>query len=152
MFSSLRKVLAIAFIVAIPSGPATAAGDLTALEPVEIKVQLGNEKDALQFFPETINLETGKLYRLILSNPSPQKHYFSSEALAQAVFTRKVQVNGADGKPIAEVKGQIREVEVYPTGITEWWLVPIKTGNFSDLKCTIPGHSQAGMVGNISIK
>jgi uncharacterized cupredoxin-like copper-binding protein len=151
MFSSLRKVLAIAFIVAIPLGPAKAAGDLTTLEPVEIKVQLGNEKDALQFFPETINLETGKLYRSILSNPSPQKHYFSSEALAR-VFTRKVQVNGADGKPIAEVKGQIREVEVYPRGITEWWFVPIKTGNFSDLKCTIPGHSQAGMVGNISIK
>ena len=152
MFPSLRQVLAFGFIVAIPLGPAKAAGDLTAQEAVEIKVQLGNGKDALRFFPETINLETGKLYRLILSNPSPQKHYFSSEAMAQAVFTRKVQVNGADGKPIAEVKGQIREVEVHPKGITEWWFVPIKTGNFGDLKCTIPGHSQAGMVGNISIK
>jgi uncharacterized cupredoxin-like copper-binding protein len=152
MIPSLRQVLAVSFIVAVPLGPAKAAGDLTAQEPVEIKVQLGNEKDALRFFPGTINLETGKLYRLILSNPSPQKHYFSSEAMAQAVFTRKVQVNGADGKPIAEVKGQIREVEVYPKGITEWWFVPIKTGNFGDLKCTIPGHSQAGMVGSISIK
>jgi uncharacterized cupredoxin-like copper-binding protein len=152
MFPSLRQILAIVFIVAIPLGSAEAAGDLTTQEPVEIKVQLGNEKDALRFFPETINLETGKLYRLIISNPSPQKHYFSSEAMAQAVFTRKVQVNGADGKPIAEVKGQIREVEVYPGGITEWWFVAIKTGHFGDLKCTIPGHSQGGMVGNISIQ
>jgi uncharacterized cupredoxin-like copper-binding protein len=152
MFPSLRQILAIVFIVVIPLGSAEAAGDLTTQEPVEIKVQLGNEKDALRFFPETINLETGKLYRLIISNPSPQKHYFSSEAMAQAVFTRKVQVNGADGKPTAEVKGQIREVEVYPGGITEWWFVAIKTGHFGDLKCTIPGHSQGGMVGNISIK
>jgi len=152
MFRSSVFVLAFAFIIAIPVGPAKAAGDLTTQEPVEIRVQLGNEADALRFFPETINLETGKLYRLILSNPSPQKHYFSSEGMAQAVFTRKVQINGPDGKPIAEVKGQIREVEVYPRGIAEWWFVPIKTGNFNDLKCTIPGHSQGGMVGNISIK
>lgn len=152
MFRSLRQILAIGFIVAISLGSVEAAGDLTAQEPIEIKVQLGNEKDELRFFPETINLETGKLYRLIISNPSPQKHYFSSEAMAQAVFTRKVQVNGADGKPIAEVKGHIREIEVYPGGITEWWFVAIKTGHFADLKCTIPGHSQGGMGGNIIIK
>jgi uncharacterized cupredoxin-like copper-binding protein len=152
MGPSSVQVLILAFTIAMPLGSAKAAGDLTNQEPVEIKVQLGNEKDALRFFPETINLETGKLYRLILSNPSPQKHYFSSEGMAQAIFTRKVQVNGADGKPIAEVKGHIREVEVYPKGITEWWFVPVKTGSFSDLKCTIPGHSQAGMIGSISIK
>jgi hypothetical protein len=32
----------------------------------------------------------------------------SSEGLAGAVFTRKAQVNGKDGKPIAEVKGAVR--------------------------------------------
>ena len=72
--------------------------------------------------------------------------------MAQAVFTRKVQVNGADGKAIAEVKGQIREIEVYPGGTTEWWFVPVKAGKFNDLKCTIPGHTEMGMVGSITIK
>jgi uncharacterized cupredoxin-like copper-binding protein len=145
-------LLALVFTAALPLRPAEAAGDLTTQEPVELRVQLGNEKDALRFFPETITLETGKLYRLILSNPSPQKHYFSSAGLAQAVFTRKVQVNGADGKPVAEVKGHIREIEVYPKGSAEWWLVPVKTGTFSDLKCTIPGHHEGGMAGTISIR
>lgn len=129
-----------------------AAGDLTSQEPIEITVQLGNDKNAMAFFPDTVNMETGKLYKLILANPSPQKHYFSSEGMAQAVFTRKVQVNGKDGKAIAEVKGSIREIEVYPGGNTEWWLVPVKTGTFNDLKCTIPGHGQAGMVGKVIIK
>ncbi len=152
MFHTSRWIPAVVVMAIVPSGQAQAAGDLTAQPPVEIKVQLGNRQDALRFFPATINLETGRLYRLILSNPSPQKHYFSSAALAQAVFTRKVQVNGADGRPIAEVKGQIREIEVYPGGISEWWFVPVKTGKFADLECTIPGHRQGGMVGDVRIK
>lgn len=129
-----------------------AAGDMTQQAPIDIKVQLGNEKNALRFVPDNIDLETGKLYRLILSNPSPQKHYFSSEGLSQAVFTRKVQINDATGKALAEVKGAIREIEVYPNAVSEWWFVPVKTGHFGDLKCTIPGHTEAGMVGHISIK
>lgn len=151
MTPSLRQALVVGLIFAVPFGMATAVGDLTNQEPVELKVRLGNENDALRFFPEAISLETGRLYRLTLSNPSPQKHYFSSEGLSQAVFTRKVQVNGADGKAIAEVKGQIREIEVYPKATTEWWFVPLKTGNFGDVKCTIPGHSEAGMVGSVRI-
>ncbi len=129
-----------------------AAGDLTAQQPIEIQVELGNEGNALRFFPDSIELETGKLYRLVLHNPSPQKHYFSSDQFSQAVFTRKVQINGEDGKPTAEVKGVIREIEVYPNGTTEWWLVPVKAGNFDDLKCTISGHVEGGMIGSIAIK
>ena len=127
---------------------AHAAGDLSRQAPLEVRVQLGDEKGTRRFFPETIELETGKLYRLVVSNPSPEKHYFSSDALSQAVYTRKVQVNGPDGKAI--VTG--REIEVLPKASTEWWLVPVKAGRFGDLKCTEPGHSEAGMVGQIVIK
>lgn len=129
-----------------------AAGDLSQQTPVELRVQLGDEKGARRFFPEKVELETGKLYRLIFSNPSPEKHYFSSDAFSQAVFTRKVQVNGPDGKATAEVKGFIREIEVYPKASTEWWLIPIKTGQFTDLKCTVQGHAEAGMIGQIIVK
>jgi uncharacterized cupredoxin-like copper-binding protein len=146
------RVLLIGAVFASCTGVALAAGDMTQQTPIDIKVQLGDEKNALRFVPAKIELETGKLYRLILSNPSTEKHYFSSEGLSQAVFTRKVQVNGAAGKASAEVKGVIREIEVYPNAVTEWWFVPIKTGNFGDLKCTIPGHAEAGMVGHILIK
>ncbi len=152
MLQSLRKLLTFVLVAGFSLGLAKAAGDMTALKPVDIKVELGNDKDALRFFPEAITFETGKLYRLTLTNPSPQAHYFYSEALAQAVFTRKVQVNGADGKAIAEVKGHVREIEVYPGGTTEWWFVPVRTGQFNDLVCTIPGHREGGMVGAISIR
>lgn len=155
MMPSVRRAAAIAscFAALCASAPAAhAAGDLSRQTPVDVQVRLGDEKGARRFFPETIELETGKLYRLILSNPSPEKHYFSSDAFSQAVFTRKVQANDADGKAVAEIKGLVREIEVFPKATTEWWLVPIKTGQFGDLKCTVEGHTEAGMVGRIVIK
>jgi len=134
------------------SSVARPAGDLTQQTPVDVKVQLGDEKDGMRFVPDHIELETGKLYRLTLVNPSPQKHYFSSAGLAEAVFTRKVQINGPDGKAIVEVKGVVREIEVYPKATAEWWFVPVKAGTLGDLKCTIPGHAERGMKGAIVVK
>lgn len=147
----LVMTFAVIVVLAV-SGTALAAGDLTAQTPVEIKVQLGDKANALRFFPDKIELETGKLYKLVLRNPSAMAHYFSSEILSRSVFTRKVQVLGADGKAIAEVKGAIAEIEVHPGGTAEWWFVPVKTVTVNDLKCTVKGHAEGGMVGTIIIK
>ncbi|MEW6348269.1 MAG: biphenyl 2,3-dioxygenase [Thermodesulfobacteriota bacterium] len=146
-------ILACAAIVCLGgTGFAIAAGDMTAQTPVEVNVQLGDKGDALRFVPNRIDLETGKLYKLVLHNPSSVAHYFSSEGLSRAVFTRKAQVFGPDGKTIAEIKGSISEIEVYPGGTAEWWFVPVKAGTFNDLKCPIKGHTEAGMVGTVTIK
>ncbi|HET6923960.1 MAG TPA: hypothetical protein VFI16_12505 [Anaeromyxobacteraceae bacterium] len=148
-----RPALAFAVVVGLAgTGTAIAAGDLTAQTPIEVKVQLGNKANSLRFFPDRIELETGKLYKLVLHNPSALAHYFSSEGLSRAVFTRKVQVLGPDGKAIAEVKGTILEIEVHPGGTAEWWLVPVKAVALDDLKCTVKGHSEGGMVGGIRIQ
>lgn len=147
--------LVLTFVVIVGfagAGAAIAAGDLTAQTPIEVKIQLGNKENALRFFPDTIQLETGKLYKIVLHNPSTSAHYFSSEGLSRAVFTRKVQVLDADGKTIAEVKGAVLEIEVYPGGTAEWWFVPVKAVTLTDLKCTVKGHSEGGMVGTITIK
>jgi uncharacterized cupredoxin-like copper-binding protein len=133
-------------------GHLMAGGDLTAQTPVQVDVQLGDGSNARRFFPDRLELETGKLYKLRLHNASAEKHYFSSDGLSRAVFTRKAQVLGADGTTIAEVKGAVREIEVYPNGTAEWWFVPVKTGAFDDLKCTMPGHAEAGMVGTTAIE
>lgn len=152
MRTTIRRVFTSLVGAFVASSMAWAAGDLTQQVPIDLNVQLGDEKDALRFVPDKIQLETGKLYRLTLVNRSPQKHYFSSAGLSEVVFTRKVQINGADGKPVAEVKGTIREIEVYPKGTAEWWFVPVKAGSFEDLRCTIPGHAEAGMKGTVVIK
>jgi uncharacterized cupredoxin-like copper-binding protein len=134
------------------SGSAIALGDMAKQIPIEVKVQLSDHNNVMRFLPSFLEFETGKLYKLVLHNASTAKHYFSSEGLARSVFTRKVQVIGQNGKTIAEVKGSIREIEVYPGGTTEWWFVPVTTAMLTDLKCTIKGHAEAGMVGKITIK
>ncbi len=109
---------------------------------------------------DLIRFETGKLYRLILRNNSNDPHYFTSHGFSQMVWTRKVQVTQSrDGKPVtlAEFKGPIREVEVYPGYSAEWWLVPVASGRITDLRCGIAGsdgktHADLGMIGEIVIE
>ena len=149
--SSALMFLIVTIIIA-GSGYLSAGGDLTAQTPTEIKIQLGDANNAMKFSPSNLEFQTGKLYKLVLHNSSGTKHYFSSEGLSRSVFTRKAQVLGSDGKTIAEIKGTIREIEVYPNGTAEWWFVPVKTAVLNDLKCTIKGHAEAGMVGKITIK
>jgi len=147
----VSMVLTLAIVLGF-SGYTSAAGDMTDQDPVEVQVTLGDGRNALRFYPADLSFETGKLYKLVLHNASGMKHYFSSEGLSRAVFTRKAQVLGADGKTLAEIKGTIRELEVYPGGTAEWWFVPVKTGILNDLKCTVKGHAEGGMVGTITIK
>ncbi len=154
-------ILCLAFISALSCNAVLAAGDLTRQDPIEVRVELGGQNPQDHVFrPNALTLETGKLYKLVLHNPSREPHYFSSPELATRVFTRKVQVMdkpGADGKAIGEIKGVIREIEVYPGGTVEWFFVPVATGTLEDLHCSIKGpdgttHAQHGMVGTITIR
>jgi uncharacterized cupredoxin-like copper-binding protein len=139
--------------------PAWAAGDLSRQTPIEIVVELG-KPGTHGFFPNKLRFETGKLYKLILKNPSDDPHYFTSHAFTQLIFTRKVQVTQVrDGKSVtlAEFKGAIREIEVYPGHAAEWWFVPVATGRVTDLRCGIVGkdeksHADHGMVGEIVVE
>ncbi|MEO1280525.1 MAG: biphenyl 2,3-dioxygenase [Pseudomonadota bacterium] len=137
--------------------PAMAAGDLTRQKPITVSVSLGTNDGAMAFVPNELTFETGKLYKLVLFNPSDVKHYFTSKTLASKVFTRKVQVIH-NGERLAEIKGTISEIEVFPGGTSEWWFVPVSTGTFSDLHCHVKSddgkttHADMGMVGTITIK
>jgi uncharacterized cupredoxin-like copper-binding protein len=134
------------------AGSAFAGGDLTSQTETAVTVSLGTKDDKIAFEPNKLAFETGKLYKLVLHNPSKHPHYFSSEALARSVFTRKVQVLSDKGVTIAEIKGVIYEIEVMPGGTAEWFFVPVKTLKNGALKCTIAGHEQGGMVGTIDIQ
>jgi len=134
------------------------AGDLSRQNPIEVTVDLGKPGQHV-FVPSQLKFETGKLYKLILRNPSEDPHYFTSDTFTQMIFTRKVQVTQQrDGKSVtlAEFKGAIREIEVYPGHAAEWWLVPIAAGRVTDLRCGIvkdgKTHAQLGMVGEIVIE
>lgn len=130
-----------------------AAGDLSRADPSEIMIEMG-QKDAKHMFfkPDHIDLETGKAYKIVFKNTDSIKHEFAAPEFVTKVFTRKVEVIGADGKMIAEIKGAINEVEVGPGGTTEWFVVPVQTGDNIPMECAIEGHKEAGMVGTVTIK
>lgn len=141
-------------------GLALAAGDLTAQAPIEVAVTLGSADGALAYSPRDLTFETSKLYKLVLTNPSPRPHYFTAPDFAAKVHTRKVQVMsaaGPQGKALGEIKGTIRELEVHPGGTLEWWFVPIATGTNDPMVCGIKDpdgktHLEKGMTGSIMIK
>jgi len=153
-----RLALGAAALLGVASG-AFAAGDLSRQTPIDVTVDLGSPGKH-EFAPKQIKFETGKLYKLTLRNSSNDPHYFTSHAFSQMVFTRKVQVvQQRDGKGVtlAEFKGAIREIEVYPGHAAEWWFVPVAAGRVKDLRCGIVGkdgrsHAEHGMVGEIVIE
>jgi uncharacterized cupredoxin-like copper-binding protein len=159
----MRSVIAAAsaacFALAFSTGGAIAAGDLSRQDPVEVVVELGRPGQHV-FVPRQLRFETGKLYRLVLKNASSDPHYFTSHAFSQLVFTRKVQITqtqGGEPVTLAEIKGAIREIEVFPGHSAEWWFVPVATGRVTDLQCGIRGsdgktHAEHGMVGEIVVE
>ena len=132
--------------------------DLTRQIPIEKTLYLKGKVGLNHFYePSELIFYTGKLYKLIIKNVSDSKHYFGSDLFAKSIFTRKIQLSKNNNK-VAEIKGIINEVEVWPNEALEWWFVPVKTGIFLDLKCNVKdektqlNHSEMGMEGKIIIK
>jgi uncharacterized cupredoxin-like copper-binding protein len=121
--------------IAVPiSVPATA----------EIQVHLGTADNQLKFVPDRLEFEAGRRYKLVLDNPSAQKHYFTAKDFADGSWTQKVDAGNV------EIKGAIHELELRPGAIAEWTIVPLKPGTYR-LRCVIPGHTEAGMVGELTV-
>ena len=120
-------LLAVVFAAGLLTTSGHSAGDLSRQTPIEVTVDLGKPRQHVAV-PSQLKFETGKLYKLILRNPSEDPHYFTSDAFTQLIYTRKVQVTQQrDGKTVtlAEFKGAIREIEAYPGHAAEWWFVPV---------------------------
>ena len=131
---------------------AQAAGDLSRADPQEIVIEMGTSGDKMYFKPDHLDLETGKAYKIVLKNVDAIKHEFAGHELIEKLFTRKVEIADPSGGLVAEIKGNIREIEVGPKREVEWFIVPIQTGEDIPMECEIEGHKEAGMVGTVTIK
>jgi uncharacterized cupredoxin-like copper-binding protein len=118
--------------------------DLAKQPVTEIRVSLGTEANELKFVPNQFDFQAGKRYKLVLSNPSAQKHYFTAKDFADGIWTQKVDA----GK--VEIKGAIHELELRPGTQADWVFIPLRSGKY-ELRCTIAGHTEAGMKGSIVI-
>jgi uncharacterized cupredoxin-like copper-binding protein len=140
----LVLLLCLSIIDTTPAVAANLSGDLLKQPATEIKVSLGNSTNELKFEPNNLEFLAGKRYTLNLTNPSQLKHYFTAKDFADGIWTQKVEA----GK--VEIKGAIHELELKPGAEAEWVFVPLKSGKYT-LRCTVPGHAEAGMTGKIAI-
>lgn len=118
--------------------------DLAKQPITEVQVSLGNEANELKFVPNQFNFQAGKRYKLVLSNSSALKHYFTAKDFADAIWSQKVDAGNV------EIKGAIHELELRPGTKADWVFIPLRSGNY-ELRCTIAGHTEAGMKGSIVI-
>ncbi len=154
----IHLLISILYFCIFLSSNISKANDLTRQKPIEKIILLKGKVGEMHYFePNEIVFNTGKLYKLVIKNVSDSKHYFSSDSFSKSIFTRKIQILNKTIK-IAEIKGIINEVEIWPGQYLEWWFVPIKTGLFSDLYCRVKdldtklSHYKMGMTGTIIIK
>jgi len=143
-------IFAICFLVispnlAIAAPFKIASVDFTKQAAIEVKVSLSNTANELKFIPDRFIFESGKRYKLVLSNPSGMKHYFTSKDFADAIWTQNVVAGNV------EIKGNIHELELRPNTTAAWTFIPIKSGTY-ELHCAIAGHAEAGMRGIITIQ
>lgn len=139
----LGLVIGLVWLWGMP-GAIAATRDLAQQPTITVAVSLGNAADELRFEPDHLTFKAGKRYKLVLTNPSQTKHYFTSKDFADNIWSQKVEA--AD----VEVKGAIHEVELKPGAAAEWVFVPIKSGDY-ELHCSVPGHAAAGMRGTVTV-
>jgi uncharacterized cupredoxin-like copper-binding protein len=130
-------------VIAVPSVEANNL-NLSGQTPIEISLNLGTSSNELKFEPNHLEFKVGQKYKLLLSNPSSTKHYFTAKDFADKIWTQKVDAGNV------EIKGAINELELRPGSKAQWVFIPMKAGIY-DLHCSITGHTEAGMVGQIIV-
>ena len=147
----LLKVISLTLVL-VCAPFALAEGDLSRANVITLKLEMGSNAQGMYFLPNELNLVTGQAYKLVLVNTDEIKHELEAFEFVEKIFTRKVEVLTDKGALLAEIKGQVTEIEVGPHASVEWYFVPIQTGANINMVCAIAGHKEAGMSGLINIK
>jgi len=158
MFKQLTIVIAaLCASLAVPMGAQAAA--TIERGPIEVVLRFGSATDGFELSPNMLQLETGKPYKLVITNPSSTTHYVTAPEFAAAVSTRKVEITGGNVERkrflrtklgIAPRLPLIGEIELRAGGKAEWYFTGNDAGRFP-IECGIPAHAQAGMVGMIIV-
>lgn len=118
---------------------------------IEVKVSAGTKDGQMKFTPNKLTFKRGNYYKLVITNPSSVDHYFTSDAFATHIFTRKVEVMDDKGEVVIEIHGAIHDMELKPGTSAAWYFYPMTKGKNLKLFCHKKDHEAHGMVGTIDI-
>lgn len=148
----MRK-LGCALALTLLAGAAFADGDLSRADVQKVVMEMGTDADGHMFFkPNHFEFETGKAYAWVLTNTDSIKHELAIDEMRERIFTRKVEIETPGGDLVAEIKGNIAEVEVGPGQTVEWYFVPVQTAADVPIICELEGHAEAGMHGTVTLR
>lgn len=97
------------------------------------------------FMPRKLEFSRGKPYILKLKNVGAQAHDMVGGSFFQAIVIKMVSSN--DGRVVTPY---LKSVHVRSKHEIDIWFVPTRAGQF-DFHCSLPGHQEAGMEGEILI-
>jgi uncharacterized cupredoxin-like copper-binding protein len=128
----------------------------TGESPTTLTLYLGNDENEFVATPKRLNMETGKLYRLVIKNPSFTPHSFWGPLFDGAVDSKgMVQVDRGEVK--LRTTGELGEelytweIKIEPGGTAVWDLVPAVAGLYP-WACTHQVHAAVGVVGEIEVR
>lgn len=157
-------IIAVATVYAVLGALVGAqAAQLGKQQPIEMVVQLGTQDGDLVITAGELKFQTGKLYKLVINNPSNTTHYLSVPQFGAAVSTSKIDAQGGEVKRMpfqnpratlarsaTNTSFKVQEIEVRPGAIAAWYLKAVRAGSYKFGR-GIPAHGEAGMVGNILV-
>jgi uncharacterized cupredoxin-like copper-binding protein len=146
-------ITSLAVLIGSLAGSAFAEGDLSRANVIDVVIEMGSNDDGMYLKPDNYEFVTGQAYKLILINVDEIKHELTLNEMVERIFTRKIEIADENGDLVAEIKGNVREVEVGAGKTVEWFIVPVQTTDEPvEITCEIPGHLEAGMRASAMIK
>lgn len=145
-------ISAIAGSAMLFAGAAYAEGDLSRLNVIEVPVELGSNDNGMFINFAVSDFNTGQAYDLVITNTDDFKHEIALNEFGEVIFTRKLEISDADGNLVAEIKGQIREVEIGASQTVHWFIVPVQSSSEPfEITCELDGHYDSGMHTEITV-
>ncbi len=113
---------------------ATRYAELTGQEPIQVVLQFGTETKNFAMTPKALRLEKGKLYRLVIVNPSKTAHFVLAPEFGAAIDS----ISLTQGVALRQGDQQV------------WYFAADQAGTY-DIRCGHEAHAKAGMVGKIIV-
>ena len=98
------------------------------------------------FTPHKLVFSRDKPYILKLKNVGAQAHDMVGGSFFQAIVIK--MINSSNGRVVTPY---LKSVHVRSKHEIDIWFVPMRSGQF-DFYCSLPGHQEAGMEGQVLIR
>ncbi len=121
------------------------AGDFVSAADWDSMVTVTVEMDEYSYEPHDLTFVAGTPYKLEIVNIGESKHYFTAEKFFRSIALRKAQTSEGEFKA-----PYMKAVEVFPGDQVDIYFVAVYPGIY-DVVCPIPGHTEAGMTGDITV-